>query len=432
MKNRTVIKIISCLVLLALCAGTVAGIWLGIWGRTTEYADIQTESGTEHLPLNRQVAFIPNTINQNWQEAIRPEAKLAGGYRYTFAVAGADADGLKDAADVLTRRAELLAGNAYAEVAEDAVVITVPEATANPTLAAVLSPQGICDFVLYNNTDGSISDPVLTAADVDQAYYSTTSSATQVQVRFTKKGAAAYNELRTANASSRLYLRLDGQNAAYASLTALNDNMLSFTVSDNVTAYVLVSSLRSGALPGAATLTDSERAVSQDKSINTLILVCAAMLVIVAIGLMLIGRAGGLAGVWAAVGWVILFCLLTALIAVDGNWIMTSLSMTCLVICFFLFLYGLVTLYGEMGKQIKAGRGVKAAYADACRSKIKFLAILYGVVLLIGLVLMVAFKAGMYGILGRIVAVSALLSFVVLFVCIRVVLGCWSAVTAKN
>ena len=152
----------------------------------------------------------------------------------------------------------------------------------------------------------------------------------------------------------------------------------------------------------------------------------------VVIGLMLIGRAGGLAGVWAAVGWVILFCLLTALIAVDGNWIMTSLSMTCLVICFFLFLYGLVTLYGEMGKQIKAGRGVKAAYADACRSKIKFLAILYGVVLLIGLVLMVAFKAGMYGILGRIVAVSALLSFVVLFVCIRVVLGCWSAVTAKN
>ena len=113
MKNVSVKKIVGCAVLAALLAATVAGVVLGLFGRTTEYADIHTENGDVRTPLTRQVAFIPNTFQRNWQEALRPDASLAGGYAYTLSPENADAA----AADmkVLRARAEMTSGSAAAK-----------------------------------------------------------------------------------------------------------------------------------------------------------------------------------------------------------------------------------------------------------------------------------------------------------------------------
>ena len=198
-----------------------AGLYLGIFGRTVDYADIHTETGDERQPLNRQVAFIPNTLNENWREAIRPAAKLAGGYSYTLTFDNADENVLKAASKVLSRRAGDFAGNADVAVKDGTVVVTVPENAYNSTLAAVFSPMGTIDFVLYGS-DGNMSDPVLTSEHVKQAYYYNGGSSPQIQIVFNSKGAKAYNELRAANSGSMLYLRLDSQPVAYASLSALN------------------------------------------------------------------------------------------------------------------------------------------------------------------------------------------------------------------
>ena len=432
MKNNAVKKIVSCVVLLALCAATLSGLYLGIFGRNTEYVTIHTENGDERQALYRQVAFIPNTINETWKEAIRPEAKLGGGYSYTYTFDTADSGALDAAAKVMRERAQSLTGGANVKVENGAVTVSVPENQPNSTLAAILTPVGAYDFILYNAADGTMSDPVLTSEHVKQTYLSTSSSTAQVQVQFNSKGVKAYSELRAQNRGSVLDLRLDGQPAAYATLSALSNDMLAFSASDSTTAYLLVSCMRSGSLPGDATLADSQAAQPESGAVRVLIIGCAVLAALVGLCLLFIGRLSGLSGIWAILAWIVCFFLLASLIAVSASWVMSSLSMTVIVLCFLAFLYGLVALFGAVGAQIKRGRGAYAACADASRRQLKPLAILYGAVLLAGVVLMVAFRAAAYGILGRVVAVSALVSFVMVFVFPRLVLGCFAALTGKK
>ena len=430
MKNVSVKKIVGCAVLAALLAATVAGVILGLFGRTTEYADIHTETGDVRTPLTRQVAFIPNTFQQNWREALRPDANLGGGYAYTLSLQ--DAAAAQSDAKVLRARAEMTSGSAAAKAENGKITVTVPDTTYNSSLASVLTPQGSYDFVLFTN-QGGMGDPVLDSRHVKQAYYSVNGSNVQIQVQFNSEGEKAYNELRTQNSGAYLYLRLDGQPAAYGALSALNKGIMTLTTTDSGTAVITVACMRSGALSGPAVLEGSAAApASAGGTVNTLIIACAALLVVICGCLLYVGRAGALAGVWGVIVWVVVFFLIAALIAVGANWFMSSLSMTCLVLCLCAFLFGLILLYGVMGAQIKRGRGALAAYGEACRANIKPLGILYGTLLLIGLILMIAFQKGMYGVLGRMVAVSALVSFAVQFVFLRVVLTCWAYLTGKK
>lgn len=430
MKNRSLNKILSLAVLLVLCAATVAGAYLGIFGRTVTYADIPTENGVERQPLDRQVAFIPNTINPNWQEVLVPAASLGGGYAYTFSL---DVPALNSAADVMRSRAEALVGSAETSVADSKVTVSVPEKALNATLANVLATRGEYDFVLYNAADGTLgTDAVLTAEHVKQAYYYTNGTSYQIQVQFNKKGLEAITELRSANAGSRLYLRMDSQAAAYTTLTAPTNDMLAFTTTDAATAYVVVSCMRSGALPGAATLEEYNAVEATSNAVNVLIIGCAVAALLIAVCLVFFSRLSGLTGVWAIVAWLVVFFLFASLIAAGTGWVMSSLSMTVLVLCFAAFLYGMISLFGAMGAQIKRGRAAGAALKDASRSQIKPLGILYAAVLAIGILMMVIWRVGMYGILGRMVAVSALVSFVMVFVFPRVVLGCFNSLTGKK
>ena len=148
--------------------------------------------------------------------------------------------------------------------------------------------------------------------------------------------------------------------------------------------------------------------------------------------LVVLARLSGLTAVWTMLAWIVVFFLLTSLIAVSANWIMTSLAMTVIVLCVCAFLYGLISLFGAMAVQIKHGRGAYAACADASRKVLKPMGILYGAVLLVGVLLMVIFKAATYGVLGRIVALSAIVSFVMVFAFPRLVLGCFAALTGKK
>ena len=68
MKKNTTRKIISIVTLVVLLCATVVGAWLGIAGRNTQYVTIHEDGQDVQKALYRQVAFIPNTINENWRD----------------------------------------------------------------------------------------------------------------------------------------------------------------------------------------------------------------------------------------------------------------------------------------------------------------------------------------------------------------------------
>ena len=60
------------------------------------------------------------------------------------------------------------------------------------------------------------------------------------------------------------------------------------------------------------------------------------------------------------------------------------------------------------------------------------LGIVYGALLVVGLVLMFAFQGGLYGIMGRMVAASAVISVCAIFVYARVLLSCLVTLTGEK
>lgn len=432
LNNSTLSRVISCIVLAVLLAATVCGVYFGIFGRNTQSVTIHTENGDEEQVLYRQVAYIPNTINQNWQEAIRPAASLAGGYRYILTADGLNSQDMKAAAKVLKTRAELLAGNAAVQADGNTISVTVPDKSYSSTLSTVFTPIGNYDFAVLDTAAGALGAPVMTREHVKQIYYSDANGTYQVQVVFNGKGMKVIQDLLTTNRNGTLYLSMDGQPAAYATLTTPTNDMLAFNASEAGSAIVLMDCMRSGALPAALTLQKAEAAENDGRALNVTILVTAAILLAACACALALGRVSGLAGVWTVIAWTVCFSLFTALISVSAGWIMTVPAMLAIIIlCVASFAFGVICLHGPMGAQIKKGRGALAAYGGACRGQVKFLGIFYGIIAVVGLVLMLVYKSALYGVLGRIVLLGAALSFLALFVFLRVVLSCWAALTKK-
>ena len=433
MKNNTVNKIISCVVLVVLLCATVVGAYLGIFGRNTQYTTVREDGQDVQRALYRQVAYIPNTINQNWQEAIRPSASLGGGYSYTLAAEGADNAALKAIAKTVKARAELVTGNADAKVENGSVVLSVPENSANSLVSSVIGATGEYHFAIYNSATGEMGEAVLTREHVKQAYYYNNNNTYQVQVQFNSKGEKAIQALIDSGNSGYLYIVLDGQPIAYAYLTTPANGVMAFSASDWTSAFVTTACMRTNSLPAAVTLSNSGSVeAAAGGLLNAVIIICAIVLAAVCVLVLVFTRTAGLTGVWAVVAWVVLFFLLTALVAVAATWTMTMPAMIVIVLCVCAFLYGLGALYGHMGKQIKNGRGARAAYEAAAKAQLKPLAILYGALVVIGLLLMFIFQAGTYGVLGRIVALSGVVSFVILFVFVRVVYACTATLTGRK
>ena len=433
MKKDTLNKLVSCLVLLVLLAATLAGAYLGIFGRTTEYATIHTENGDEQRALYRQVAYIPNTVNENWREAIRPSAALGGGRSYALTADTSDSALLAKAAKVLKARATLLAGDADVQVSGSSVTVTVPQEESNSLLPVVLTTVGECSFAFIDDETGTPGSPVLTAADMKQAYYSASNSTYQVQVVFTRKGVQAVQSLLGTNAGQALCLLVDGQPVAYSLLTAPTNDMLAFTASDWTWAFVATDCLRSGALPVSLTAgADQAAEASMGGFLNGVIIAVAIALLLMCV--YLVARCGlaGLHGVWALAAFLVLFFLLTATTAIGAGWTMTLASLIVLVLCVCAFVYGLGRIFGGMARYLRNGRSAQSSYADASRKALRPLGILYGAITAAGLLLMFIFQRGNYGVLGRAVALDGILSFVILFLFVRVTLSCCAGLAGKK
>ena len=432
-KNVVLNRVICAIVVLALLAATVAGAFLGIKGRNTQMVTIHDDDGDHQEALYRQVAFIPNTVNENWREAIVPSAALGGGYSYTVTAEQGDMTDaelnklLKSAAKVLKARVELVTGDASVKVEDKQIVLTVPEDGYNTAVAMLLSPVGEYTLALPNADNSGLGETVMDAGDVKQSYYYANNSTYSVQLQLTKKGESKFNALLADHAGEALYLAQDGQAVAAATLSAslLSNGVLTISASDWATAFSAVACLRSGSLPAELTLQGSAAAdAALGNLLNTVILAAGAVLLLCCVWMLVRNRLTGLLGVWTLAAQVVLFCLLTALIAVSASWRLSVLSMIVLLLCEAAFVFGLLLVLGRMAAAMGKGRGSRAAAGAAFDGSFKLLAIVYGVILAVGLVFMFAFQSGMLGILGRLMAVSAVLSVAMIYVFLRLVLSC--------
>ena len=152
------------------------------------------------------------------------------------------------------------------------------------------------------------------------------------------------------------------------------------------------------------------------------IVIIAAAVALLLVCIWLIVRCGiaGLHGIWALIAWVVVFFLATALIAVSAKWIMTLISAIAIVLCVCAFVYGLRVI-------------LRATDLDAVSGqKLRLLAIVYGALLAIGVLLMFIFQNAAYGVLGRMIALSAIISFAVLYLFLRVTISCVATIANKR
>ena len=95
-----------------------------------------------------------------------------------------------------------------------------------------------------------------------------------------------------------------------------------------------------------------------------------------------------------------------------------------------LFIAALVFIMEKVAVSAKQ-RAVKPAVSGVLKQNFKLVAIVFGALLIVGVVLMLLFTNTITAILGRMVAMSAALSFVMIFVMLRVLISCAVSIKRK-
>lgn len=426
-------KIVSIIVLVAVLVATVAGAYLGIMGRNTQMVTV-TENGVEsERALYRQVAFIPNPINENWKEAIAPSAQLGGGLCYQFTADQgelSDAEfekAVKSAAKIAAERLEMIAGDATVSYEGNAINVTVPAEEYDSLAGTVGATTGNVTFCLYDSVNGVFGEPVLTNEHVKDAGYYTNNSYYYLQVQLNKQGQKALSAFATAHAGEVLYVLLDGSYVGYFYLSdGMDTQYVSASVDDWSYALLTAVCLRSGTLPVYLTLNDYVAAEATLGGLLDVIVVIMGIVTILATVWMIIrGKTAGLVSTLTLAAQSVVYCLFVALTAVSASWKLTLSALIMLCICQLLFVAGLVLVNESIARGLKH-RGLKQSAAAAMKKNVKPLAIVYGALVVLGVLLMGFFSATPAAFLGRMILVSGAISFVMIFVVLRVLLSCVS------
>lgn len=436
MKNTN--KIVSILVLVAVLVATVAGAYLGFAGRNTQMVTVNVNGTETERALYRQVAFIPNTFNKNWQEAIVPSAQLGGGIEYIYTADQGDmtdaefTKAMKTTAKVLGKRAEMLAGDAAFSYEGNTISVTVPVKEYDSLFASILTPVGDFTLCLYDAATGAFLEPALTDEHIkDAGYYVDSYGAYQLQLQLTKKGQKTLQTYANENGGEALYLLQDGAYVGYVSMYPTMDTEF-LTIPTDDWSYALGAAicLRSGELPLTVGMIDYQ---AVDGSLSALLdIVVMAMLIITVLAMLFVilrGKTAGLVHALTIAAQGVVFCLIMALTAVSSDWKLDIGALFLLTACQMLFLGGMILINEKIAAAHKR-RALKPALKQAMKVSLKPLSIVYGALIVLGLAMMILFSSQPAAILGRLVALSGIISFVAIFVVLRVLISC--VVSLKN
>ena len=432
-------KIVSIIVLLAVLVSTVAGAYLGFAGRNTQMVTVNVNGEETERALYRQVAFIPNTFKKNWQEAIVPSAQLGGGIEYIYTADQGDMTdaefnkAVKSAAKVLGKRAEMLAGDASASYEGNTISITVPGKEYDSLFASILTPVGDFSLCLYDATTGMFLDPVLTDDHIKDAgyYMDSTGTSYTLQLQLTKKGQKTLAAYAKEHSGEALYLLQDGGYLGYVSMySTMDTEYLSVPTEDWSYALGAAICLRSGELP--LSLGMSNYLPAEGKLSALLDVVVMGMLIVTVLAMLFVilrGKTAGLVNALTIAAQGVVFCLALALTAVSTDWKLTVGALFLLTACQVLFLGGMILVNEKIAAFNQ--RGLKIAAAKAVKTLKKPLCIIYGALIVLGGAMMILFSAQPAAVLGRIVALSGIISFATIFVVLRVLISCAVSIKRK-
>lgn len=431
MKKFNVNKLVSLIVLIAVIAATAAGAYFGIAGRNTQMVTVNENGVDVERALYRQVAFIPNTLNTNWKEAIIPSAELGGGICYEFTAANtglSDADfakAVKTTAETLRDRAKLMVGDAAVSYEGETIFLVIPSDEPDSTIGSVLSAPGEVTFAKYDAATGLFGESVLTKEHIKEAGYYANGTSYYMQAELTSAGKKAVKAFAEANPNEPLYALLDGAFIGYV-YPGTKDNaaMLSVTCQDWTYALTGTVCASSKTLPISAVLSNTYAA---DGNLEWLLdaFIIAMFIVTVLSALFMILR-GKLVGVMSALtlcAQSVVFCLLMALIAADASWKLTLTYLVIITACQILFIGGILLFNEKLAALLKT-RGLKQAGALTAKKMAKPLSTVFGALIVLGLALMAVYGIKPAAFLGRIVALSGLISFVSIFGVLRIMLSC--------
>lgn len=435
MKNTN--KIVSIIVLIAVLVATVAGAYLGLAGRATQMVTVNVDGVETERALYRQVAFIPNPVNDTWQEAIVPSAQLGGGVEYVFGAVQGDmtdaefAKAVKSAAKIAGKRAAMIAGDSNVTVDGATISVVVPSDDYDSLLASIVSPIGEVTFCLYDAATGLFGEPLMTGEHVKDAGYYTNNNAYYLQMQLNKKGQKALASIAKENAGNTLYVLQDGSYLGYFYLSeGMDTQYVSFTTDDWSYALGAAVCLRAGKLPVSLTLENSMPAEGTHTALLNIVITAMFIITALAAVYMIIrGKLAGLTAVLTLAAQGVVYCLIMALTAVSADWKLTITALILLAACQLLFIAGLILVNDKIAA-LNKHRALKPALNQAMKTSLKPLATVYGALVVLGLAMMILFSAQPAAILGRLVALSGVISFVAIFVVLRVLVSC--VVTLKK
>ncbi|MBR5231023.1 MAG: hypothetical protein IKW00_02100 [Clostridia bacterium] len=434
MKKFNVTKLVSLLVLIAVIAATAAGAYLGIAGRNTQMVTVNENGVDVERALYRQVAFIPNTLNTSWKEAIIPSAQLGGGTVYEFTAANSDLSesDFAAAAKTLRDRAVLLVGDASVSYEGNVISLVIPSDEPDTTVASVLAVPGNVTFAMYDPSTGLFGESVLTKEHVKNAGYYSDGAGYYVQIEMNAAGKKALKAFIDANPGEVLYALLDGGYFGYSSLNSASDTSLLSVTCDDWT-YALTATIAASTDTLNAAVSVSNTYAAEGKLAWVLDAFIIAMFIVTVLSALLMIIRSKLTGLMSALtlcAQSVVFCLLMALIAADASWKMSLSSLVIITACQILFIGGIV-LFNEKLAALK-NRGLKQAVALAAKKLAKPLSMIYGMLIVLGLVIMAVYGIKPAAYLGRIIALSGLTSFVAIFGALRVMLSCLNTLKSNK
>jgi len=210
----------------------------------------------------------------------------------------------------------------------------------------------------------------------------------------------------------------------------MNTQVLSARVSDWTYALTAAVCLRTGKLPFNVALTTYNPVEATMASLLDIVVMGMTILsVLVALFVILRGKVAGLVSALTLAAQGVVFCLIMALIAVDTSWKLSVTALVLLTACQLLFIGGLIMTNEQIAKSLKH-RGLKQAVATGMKNSVKPLSVVFGALVVLGVLLMMLFAGTPASYLGRLVALSGIISFAMIFVALRVLLSC--VVTIKS
>lgn len=313
----------------------------------------------------------PSIFEEN---AIFTNRQFGGGTAVYLAVSDEEAEDITDedyesAATILKERFLAMGYSDVETAVEDKLVrIDISQKTYVDSVIAQASTPGDWQFVGSN-----LSDVVCDSSLVEDAYVvANATGGYGVTIVFKENGAEKFmsNTSSYAASSSYIYLMVDGQFTASATVPSSVKDTFTFGAYEQSSASTLANYIKYGKLPATFVIEKTEAlAPSISKTIQTAIFAVCAVIVLALIAVLVIrGRAAGLFAAFVLIADVAVF----AVSIVNGSFMLNVATLISFIVLLILSAVLMIQAVAPIGAMLKEGKNVSAGFKALSKNAVRF------------------------------------------------------------